>query len=243
MASMSLVLASCRFGFDEQRLDLGDDAAIDDDAAADDAALVDAMIDAPNNAVTVTFGERATATFQGVTADTYISNETGEPGLNYGASDDLRSEQDVSERILMKFTVTGIPSTATVLSASLDVEVVNENPLATWELHPLLEDWVEGSLDGTTGVANFVNRNLTTAWATAGAGMPNSAGPTFATAVPAVLGVLSITIPAATVQGWVTTPATNFGFIFYNTHTNSARIASSEEATQFRPLLSVTYVP
>jgi len=123
-----------------------------------DGLLTDGtMVDLPGNAMTVTFGEIGTATFQNVTADTFISNEAGEPTLNYGTTDELRSEQDVNERILLRFDLTMIPSSATVTSATLTVTVSQANASATWELHPVLELWPEGSQDGAAGSPNYTD--------------------------------------------------------------------------------------
>ncbi|HEY5921089.1 MAG TPA: DNRLRE domain-containing protein [Kofleriaceae bacterium] len=210
-----------------------------------DTRLVDGrVIDAPPNAITVTFGERTNADFNGVTRDTYISNEAGEPTLNYGATDELRSELDVDERILLRFDLTAIPPTATVFEVLLAVEVTEANAAADWLVHPLLEAWAEGTSDGAPGAANFTQRIVAAAWATTGAGPPMSAGAPFATLKPATLGALIATLPNATVQGWITSPATNQGMIFLNTNTNSARMASREASpSNNRPMLTVTYVP
>jgi len=221
-----------------------DDAMGGDGRSGDGGTPAIDAIDAPMNAVTVTFGERATATFQGVTRDTFISNEAGEPTLNYGITDELRSESDVSERILLSFDVSAIPPGTAVFSASLQVIVTQANPLATWELHPVLENWDEGSQDGTSGTSNFTLRMTGVAWSNAGANIPTSSGPTFTTAQPAALGALDIPIPASVAQTWVNNVGSNYGFAFFNTHSDTARFASREivPATS-RPLLTVTYVP
>lgn len=218
---------------------------LDDDGGRDDDVRGDGVIaDVPPNAMTVTFGERQTAMVQSVTRDTFISNEAGEPTFNYGSTDVLRSEQDVNERILLRFNLSSIPTTATVFDAKLTVEITQMNALATLELHAVLEPWSEGSLDGAAGAANYTERMTGTAWSTVGCGEPLSAGATIASAAPSALGSLPIPIPVATVQTWVTTPAQNFGIVFYNTHTDTARIASREHGTpEFRPQLAVAYVP
>ncbi|HUS32552.1 MAG TPA: DNRLRE domain-containing protein [Kofleriaceae bacterium] len=221
------------------------DDRVGDAAATDDAAMIDGRpIDAPANAVTVSFGDRGDATFQATASDTYISNEAGEPTLNYGFSDELRSEQDVDERILLRFDVDTIPPTATVFQVQLSITVTEANTVATWFVHPVLEQWSEGTADGTAGAANFTQRMPGTAWAVVGAGMPGSSGLAFATIKPNALGTINATLPNAPVQNWVTNPATNFGMIFLNDDTNTARFAASENATPaMRPLLTVTYVP
>jgi hypothetical protein len=222
---------------------LGDtDASNTDDA--DDASSDGRSIDAPANAIIVTFGDRADATFPATASDTFISNEAGEPTLNYGFTDELRSEQDVDERILLHFDIDAIPTTATVFDVQLSITVTQANALAIWSVHPVLEQWSEGTADGTAGAANFTQRMPGTAWAIPGAGMPGSSGLAFATIRPNALGLINAVLPAQPVQNWVANPATNFGMIFFNSDTDTARFAASETGTpSMRPLLTVTYVP
>jgi hypothetical protein len=217
----------------------------DSDASITDDSIIDARpIDAPANAITVTFGDRGDATFPATASDTFISNEAGEPTLNYGFTDELRSEQDVDERILLHFDIDTIPTTATVFDVKLSITVTQANALAVWSVHPVLEQWSEGTADGTAGAANFTQRMPGTAWATVGAGMPGSSGLAFATIRPNALGLITATLPTQPIQAWVTNPATNFGMIFFNSDTDTARFAASESGTpSMRPLLTVTYVP
>ena len=214
-------------------------------SASPSDAITDARpIDAPANAITVTFGDRGDATFPATASDTFISNEAGEPTLNYGFTDELRSEQDVDERILLHFDIDTIPTTATVFDVQLSITVTQANALAIWSLHPVLEQWSEGTADGAAGAANFTQRMPGTAWATVGAGMPSSSGLAFATIRPNALGLINAVLPTQPVQDWVANPATNFGMIFFNSDTDTARFAASESGTpSSRPLLTVTYVP
>ena len=59
-----------------------------------------AMVDVPDNAMTIKFGERPTADVTGVTFDTFISNEVGESTLNYGATDELGYVQPTRTALL-----------------------------------------------------------------------------------------------------------------------------------------------
>jgi len=201
-------------------------------------------IDAPANAITVSFGDRGDATFPATASDTFISNEAGEPTLNYGFTDELRSEQDVDERILLHFDLDMIPPTATVFQVQLAITVTQNNAQAVWFIHTVLEQWSEGTADGAAGAANFTQRMPATAWSTVGAGMPGSSGLSFASIIPNALGTITATLPNQPIQNWVANPATNFGMIFFNSHTDTARFAASENSTpSMRPLLTVTYVP
>lgn len=235
VAASVLALGCGRVGFDRST----------DGGAGDDGGVTDGLtVDLPANALTLTFGERPTADVQGVTFDTFISNEAGEPTLNYGGTDELRSELDVNERILLRFDTSAIPTTATVLQARIALEITQTDPAATWSLRRVLEPWTEGTVDGTAGTANYTQRTAGTAWTTAGCGEPGSATPSFATVTDIQLGTATLGLLEPTVQMWIATPAENHGLVFYNTFTESVRFASSEHGTaSLRPLLTITYVP
>ena len=101
--------------------------------------------------------------------------------FNNGGTDELRSEQDVSERILLQFDLAALAQTSTLVSATLTLEILQTHPSGTWQLHPVLEPWTEGALDGAPGVANFTQRTAALNWSTAGCGEPASAAPTVTT--------------------------------------------------------------
>lgn len=135
------------------------DAREDDGDAPGDSAVSDALTDAPSNAAALTYGLR-TGDVVVINDDTYISDESGEQTLNFGGSELLRSEVDVSERILLRFDLTAIPTSAQVFSASVTIHIVQSASGATLTARPLLESWTEGTDDGAVGFANFVNRTV-----------------------------------------------------------------------------------
>jgi len=219
-------------------------------APIDDAALIAAtdvgppLGDVPSNAMTRSFGERPGLDFTGVTTDTFISNEVGEATLNNGAADVLRSEQDVSERILIRFALDAIPPSAEIIDAELTVSITQFDPSTVLTAYRLLESWEEGAGDDTAGVANFTLRQGSDAWTPPGAGMPGSAGDPLGTLSPTMLGDARMMLDLGIVRRWVSNPAENFGLVLFNSSVQSTRIASSEasDATQ-APMLIVTYVP
>lgn len=219
-------------------------------APIDDAALIAAsdvggpLGDVPMNAVTSSFGERPGLDFPGVTTDTFISNELGEATLNYGAADVLRSEEDVSERILIRFALDAIPSSAQIIDAELTVYVTQVGASSVLTAYRLLEPWDEGTGDGTAGTANFTLRQGSGAWSTQGAGMPGSSGNPIGSLSPTTLGDALMMLDIGVVQQWVSSPSTNLGFVLFNSFTESTRIASSEATDSSQaPMLIVTYVP
>ncbi len=242
LACCILLVACGRGGFEP----IGDDGGATGDGLADAMTdgIVDALPDASGASVTQTFGVRSGVDVVAATVDTFISDETGEPTLNYGGSEELRSEADVSERILIRFDLASIPTSAVVSAASITVRIIQFDAAGTLTARPLLESWTEGTGDGSAGAANFTQRMTGTAWGTAGAGSPLSSGAVIGTATPTALADLTMTIDPASVQTWVTTPAQNFGLIFFNSFTESIRIASTEDPTaSARPMMTVTYVP
>ncbi len=216
-------------------------------------AAVDAMSDSAVGTVdgagtdaaaqTRTFGERPGLDFRNVTTDTYLSNEGIETTLNYGGATVLRSEQDVGERILIRIDTSGLPTSTVVISAMLTVAITQQIGAATLTARPILEAWNEGAADGSTGAANYFDRAAATGWASPGAASPGSSGAPIGTAMPTMLGDLVIELDPSTVQGWITSPASNFGVVIDNSSTESVRVASSENTSTTSPMLTITFVP
>jgi hypothetical protein len=224
-------------GFDATGGPLGSDAP--DDSPASDG------IDAPPNAMTLTFGEAPLTMIKNVTRDTYLSNEVGEALFNFGGDSEVRIELDVDERALLAFDLTAIPVTATILDADLAGTLL-QIPLApsAIHLHRVLEPWDEGIQSGAGGAANHVMRTATTAWMTPGAGPPLSASSTAVASFLPILGSQTMDLPNDVITLWVQNPGTNHGFVLISTNDDSTRITTSEGTpSSARPVLTVTFVP
>ena len=153
-----------------------------------------------------------------------------------------------------------LPAESIIESVTLDLHLSNANlgvPQAAISLHTLLSDWGEGSSDAgnpggggalaTPGDATWVHRSFSaTTW--------NSAGGDFAPASSATRSVGGIAFysfssaqMAADVQSWVTSPATNFGWILLGgeSQLNSARRFDTREhpIEDNRPALTIIYTP
>ncbi len=115
---------------------------------------------------TWTFGERPTATAQGVTIDTTLSSESW--SSNFGASpqlsissardSDLSLLDESSERhALLRFDTSAIPPRSHVMSASLELVIVDQPTIirCTVETRSLTERWSEGGGDGVAGTPNW----------------------------------------------------------------------------------------
>lgn len=234
-----IVLVGCgRLGFETA----GDGATggEDDGGSGSDAALIDGP---PNNPdamdIVVTLGEDPMADVNGVTADTYLSQDEG-PSLNFGGADELRIERDKSERALIRFALDAVPS-GTVLSARLrfTIETAAAGSIVTFR--EVLEAWIEGSGDGDAGVANYMFRQSLIPWSLPGAGAPASIGPALGTFAGDTLGPIEVVLPASLVQGWVDAPTENFGILLESNSDGTVRLVSSEGDSNQRPVLSITY--
>jgi hypothetical protein len=211
-----MVLVACgRLGFEEP------------------AASIDAPVAGPG---TITFGETPTANVTNVTADAYMSDESGETTRNYGGATRLDCEGS-EKRALLRFDLSTLVPGTPVTSTLLHLQFTSASGTVT--LRPVLEAWTEGTQTGAAGVVNYVQRTAGTSWTTVGAGSPGSSGASIAS-FAASTGANTVALPADTVQGWVDTPSTNFGIRIDCSGDTS--VASRESATTTsRPQLDVTH--
>lgn len=238
VALVVLMVAACgRSGFDEL------DATAPGDGGGGSGGgdgTID-PIDAPAGATVATFGETPGATHPNVTADTWIDSESGTAGNNYGASTSLTVEGS-QKHILLRFDTSAIAPGTHVDAARLHVYLSYAEGTCMVAIAPITEAWTEGALSGGAGVANWTQRTATQSWTTAGASSPGSAGATIATLSSATPGLLGVDLPAATLQGWIDAPATNFGLVLTATGGGECRFDSSNSATPGNhPELVATY--
>lgn len=228
-----------RFGFHEptDARDLDGPASSDGVPTGDGPAAIDAPVDVPVGPGTTRFGETPTSDVMGVTADTELSSEGGSTTTNYGASTSLECEGS-QKHVLLRLDLSALAQGTVVTSAQLHLTFSNGSP-GTITIRPVLEDWVEGTQAGSTGVANNVQRTATANWTTAGANAPGSAGAAIAT-MAGVTGANTIMLPTVTVQGWIDTPSTNRGVTVVCA--GDTRLAPRESATATsRPQLDVMH--
>jgi hypothetical protein len=224
-----------------------DAASARDDAVADAAPMtaVDARPDAaPGQAVTVTFGERPTSDVTRVTFDTYLSS--GNPGDNKGAKDAIFATSADTRHGLLRFDLTSISPDAEVVEASLSLFTNDFATGGAVRLYPMLEAWDEGDQDDASGFCNWNFRKPLVAWSGAGATPPSSSAEPVAEIVPdAILTEFTTRLPAELVQGWVSSPAANFGITLTAVSRDGDFGFSSREALlgRRRPQLTVTFVP
>ncbi len=177
------------------------------------------------------FGDVPQTTRQGVTTDAEL--ESAAPTTNRGSVDNLTIDASMVVSVL-RIELESLPTTAIVEHAELHAHVIETGDLSV-EIHALGESWDEATVtweQRTTGVA----------WSSPGAGAQSRTGAQLGAFSAAALGPVNATLDSATVQSWVSSPATNFGCVLVTRSLEGATIASTQEgdAAQ-RPYLVVTW--
>jgi hypothetical protein len=187
-----------------------------------------------------------------------INNSNGAgPNFTTGAIASL-----AVRRGLLMFDISSIPSGATITAVSLrlvmNMTVSGANNVS---LHRLNENWGEGASDAgsfpdgqgapaqagdATWICSFSNGagGCTTSWSTAGAAFQATASATASVNSPAPYTWSSAQL-ITDVQGWLNTPATNFGWVIIGAEgvpRSAKRFSSRTNPTVAdRPTLTVTY--
>ena len=195
--------------------------------------------------VTVTFqkGVSPSAAYTGVT-DSFISRfGEADPETNYGISPTLSLRNNDYKAGLLRFDVSSVPASASILSATLSVHVygsTNLNPLDV-QAYRMLRAWSE------TGVT-WNRASAGTPWAAAGA---NGIG---ADRDDLVLDSVTMSASGAwydfdiadLVRLWVSTPGQNFGVALKTIGNGQVEYelwsSDYEFAPIVRPKLTITYV-
>ena len=173
------------------------------------------------------------------TRDTKIKSLT--PTENYGSDPMLEVDGEPDECSLLYWDLSGIPTTGTVQSAEITVNVTNVSG-ADYEIYELKRPWVEHE-------ATWYDYAAGQSWQIAGADGTDDHGTTVLGAiVGSVLGSNTFLLNSDgidVVQSWINDPSSNYGFIFqdYINHNNDVNFSSREAVnTGERPKLTVTYI-
>ncbi len=185
-------------------------------------------------------------------ADTYICSWTAYRDYNYGVATNLQtypSGMDTN-RGLIKFDLSSIPTSATVSAGSLGLYQTTTTTDKTAKFHRSLVQWYEGNknnaaldsgVDGSTW--NYRNNNGSVAWKGGAGGAAGSDWATDATDTETInngsVTTFDITKDCAY---WVANPSNNYGGWLLGDSSVYLRFASSDHATEsYRPKLTVTY--
>jgi len=197
-------------------------------------------------------------------ADTTLFESTANNNLGASSLAVGATGHALAARALLRFDVSGIPSNATVTSATLRFVVsrapLNEGLPSLFELHRFLSPWTEGTgVDNlgstaqpgeTTWLSQFHGSAL---WSQPGSAVDVDYSSTISSSVPINPLPEGETAPytfestaelIADVQAWVSQTTTNHGWIMISsdeqTATTARRIFSREDAAS-PPLLEVQY--
>jgi hypothetical protein len=194
---------------------------------------IDAAIDAPDARIG---GEMPVQTTTSITsgADIYLRTSLA-PNENTNGSDFFIVDGDNIATGLVRFDLSAIPATATVMTAAITL-YCDQDPGEAVSVYQMLESW-----DEATATSNQHSTGV--AWLGAGATPPSRGTTAIGTVTPATANqTYTFAITTATVQTWITTPATNFGVAIATTNDNGPRFGTREKGTASqRPSLRVVY--
>jgi len=175
--------------------------------------------------------------------DTYISNlAQGDDSTNFGRSNQITLHSNGRELGLMRFDISMIPPTSTIVSGRLTLCVDSRSgviPLVV-NIHEVLRPWVADEATWLQAAAGWP-------WA-----IPGAAGATDKVQSPVSSNTLTQVDACAEfdltplVQSWVHNPTANKGLLLAGVALSDVeyRLRSSEYAAQsYRPKLVVTYIP
>jgi hypothetical protein len=207
-------------------------------------AFYDLRTGAPAGSRTIQLGENAGDDLKNVTADTYLVNDSADVGFNFGTDKIISPDGSPPQTALLRFELTGIPRTAVIEKATLELQETDPGGAPVY-FYRVLEDWDEGTKNGATGCASWDCRKEGVDWTVAGCGYTDathrSRENTSLGTMPQTTGKHSLDVTDA-VSGWVASPATNFGFAMTESNSDGVDFASHEAASSLlRPELTIQY--
>lgn len=172
--------------------------------------------------------------------DTYISSLLSTN--NYGiAGEGVSKIGSILQNQLIQFDVSKIPSSAKIVSATLQLYQNSSTAAATVSAHRIINSWVEGTKNGsgTADGATWKTSNGSTVWISNGGdyGAISIAN----TSISNGTGIVNWDI-SSLVQNWVSGKYANNGLLLNTSDNVIASFASKEDATAAnRPKLVITY--
>lgn len=168
------------------------------------------------------------------TQDTWIDEDF----RNTPHGNDLALLTDGAPRLavtLMRFDLSGLPTTSTIVSAELHIFTTSDEG-ETVTVFPMLESWSEGS-------ATYNARSIGVAWQGTGATPPSRGTTMVAEFRPIDENTeFAVEFDTNTVQTWVTNPETNFGIAITSVDANGP-FFRSRHVMNGKPFLHITHLP
>jgi hypothetical protein len=187
------------------------------------------------------------------TTDSYLYKSSSTE--NYGAYSELYSYSwaaaNMTQRPVLYFDMTSIPSTATINSATLKLTVVNTGGGAgtkTLEIHKLTRSFTEGTgttPGSSTSNVSWTNYTGSTAWTSAGGDFNGAVSASTTCSTTVTLNTqLSWTV-TTDVANFVATSANNYGWIMTQTDADAMTYfyfgSRTHGTSAYRPELTVDY--
>lgn len=163
---------------------------------------------------------------------------------------------NLKRRAVIAFDLSAIPANAVVTQVSLTLTLLKGNGGDTpVDLHRLTQNWSEGTSNGgpqgapsTAGSATWIHASYSSAfWSNAGGdfdAVPSGSQRVSGFGAPVWdSSVAGNQLMVNNVQGWISNPATNFGWILIGDeiNTSTAKEFASRESSFGQPSLSVTF--
>ncbi len=179
-------------------------------------------------------------------ADAYIDGDY--PTNSYGGAQTIWVSRWDNERMLLRFDLSSLPTTAKVVSATLALWQDTPAGAGTISVHKLLRSWVEGNRNGSNGGGGagaswtlaVATGSSPVSWTTPGSDYDAASAASFTVTATQARFYVDITTLA---QDWVATPAANYGMsLIGEDGTVNAGFSSKEDTAGKRPYLQLTYL-
>jgi hypothetical protein len=160
------------------------------------------------------------------------------PTTNNGSATTLKVDGDDPDPgggdlyAALRWDLSQIPAGATIQDAKVTLNVTNPSTQA-YGAYDLKKAWSEGQV-------NWNQAATGSPWQTIGAKGTTDRGTKIASVTPTAIAPYTFTIPAAVVQGWVSTPSTSNGILISHTTNDDGFIFDTREGAT-PPKLTVNY--
>jgi hypothetical protein len=227
-AMLAMVSGACSYTAPSEVGPTPDTPIVEPDSSTPDTPIVEPDGPAPDGPPPL-----PTTTDHVASADTYLDSVS--PTTSFATTNFLLADGSPLRVALIRFDLSGLPPATQVVSSELHVFTTTDEGDQV-VVFPLLEGWSEGTAtwnQASTGVA----------WSAAGAAPPARGTTAVSTFTPNLESTeFASAFDAATVQGWISQPETNFGIAITSANADGPHFFTSE-AAQFRPFLRITHIP
>ena len=168
--------------------------------------------------------------------DTFIEGDPGHTDHNKGGDNEFRTSSEIGKeyRALLQFDLSGLPPTATVLSANLEIYLNSHSSTDVVEAHRLLGNWTEGGV-------TWNDREPLAPWATPGGDYDSDIAASF---IADGIGPKTMDITDLA-KAWADGSIPNYGLILLSPPAaggSENRYHSGNQSNSLAPKMVMTYV-